>query len=215
MGITLVSVQVGRPLWRDRESTKPYRTAFVKGPVEGPVHLRRNNLEGDRQADRRVHGGPDQAVLAYAFRHYVSWRQELDGKDIGPGGFGENFTIDGLDEDSACVGDVFEVGEAIVQVSHPRGPCWKIERRWELPGLTRQVENSGRTGWYQRVLREGWVEARQQLTLAHRPHPAWSVRRTAAVLRSPQADREAAAELATLSALTARHRDRLLQVLRG
>jgi MOSC domain-containing protein YiiM len=215
MGIVLVSVQVGRPLLRDPETPNAYRTAFVKTPVEGPVHLRWDNLEGDRQADRRVHGGPDQAVLSYAFQHYLNWRRELGGRDVGPGGFGENFTVDGLDEDSACIGDVFEMGEAILQVSHPRAPCWKIERRWDLPGLTGRVEETGRTGWYQRVLREGWVEAGDQLTLADRPHPAWTVRRTTAVLRSPRSDPEAGAELADLPSLTARHRARLLQVLKG
>jgi MOSC domain-containing protein YiiM len=106
------------------------------------------------------------------------------------------------------------VGEAVIQVSHPRGPCWKIEQRWDLPGLTRIVELTGRTGWYQRVLSEGRVQAGQPLTLAERPHPAWNVRRTAAVLRSPRADREAGAELAELPALTSRHRSRLVQALR-
>jgi MOSC domain-containing protein YiiM len=214
MGIVLVSVQVGRPLLRHRKSSEPYRTAFLKEAVEGPVLLRRENLDGDQQADLGVHGGSDQAVLAYASSHYAAWRRELTRDDMGPGGFAENFTIDGLDEDSACVGDVFEVGQAVIQVSHPRGPCWKIEQRWDLPGLTRIVELTGRTGWYQRVLSEGRVQAGQPLTLAERPHPAWNVRRTAAVLRSPRADREAAAELAELPALTSRHRSRLVQALR-
>lgn len=143
------------------------------------------------------------AVLCYSADHYPAWREELGLPEMGPGGFGENFTIAGLDEWSACIGDVFEVGDALVQVSQPRGPCWKISERWERPDLLRRVEESGRHGWHFRVLHEGLVEARQPLVLVERPHPEWTVRRSADVLRRRRRDRAAAAELAAVEELAA------------
>lgn len=175
----------------------------------GPVRLGAANLEGDRQADLHVHGGPDQAVLAYCAEHYQDWRRELEREDVGPGGFAENFTISGLSEDTACVGDLFEVGDALVQVSHPRGPCWKIERRWGIPGLLRRVEESGRCGWYMRVVREGTIEAGQPMHVVSRPNPAWNIRRAARVMRKPGSDPQAAAELAAIETFPDRYRKRL------
>jgi MOSC domain-containing protein YiiM len=198
----LASIQVGAPAWRESASGRRWRTAFFKEPVAGPVELRLANLSGDRQADLSVHGGPDMAVLCYALDHYPAWRREL-GLPAGPGGFGENFTISGQEERSVCIGDVYEVGEALVQVSQPRGPCWKISERWERPELVRRVEESGRHGWYLRVLREGVVEAGLDLRLVERPHPEWTVRRAADVYRARKRDPAAAAELLRCQALAA------------
>ena len=91
--------------------------------------------------------------------HYPAWHQELGRPEIGPGGFGENFTVDGLDETTACVGDVYAVGNTRIQVTGPRYPCIKISRRWGIPTLKARVAKTGRTGWYCRVLQEGWVES--------------------------------------------------------
>src|SRR5207248_2810360 len=107
-------------------------SAFRKQPVTGPVFLLPSHLDGDEQGDTAVHGGPEQAALCYAAAHYESWRREL-GVDFGPGGFGENFTVAGADEESVCLGDVYQVGDAIVRVTKPRGPCFKIGLRWQLP----------------------------------------------------------------------------------
>jgi MOSC domain-containing protein YiiM len=174
---TLLSIQVGRP-----QTLGHLKSAFRKLPVTGPVVLRRANLEGDEQADLRVHGGPDQAVLCYAAAHYESWLREL-GLDMRPAGFGENFTVAGADERSVCIDDVYEVGGAVVQVSKPRGPCFKIGLRWHMPRLVKLVQQTGRHGWYLRVLREGVVEAGQEMQLVERPRPGLTVRAAADLKR--------------------------------
>lgn len=215
----LTSIQVGRP--RRVHPTgdggpwdRPWRTAFWKQPVLGPVVLRTTNLEGDRQADVRVHGGPDQAVLCYSAEHYAAWRRELGLPDMQHGAFGENFTIAGQDEGTVCVGDVYEVGGAVVQVSSPRGPCYKISWRWRRPDLLERVRETHRHGWYLRVLREGLVEARQQLHLANRPYPAWTVRCAGEALELRHQEPRRAAELAMCSALGERSRRQLLRAVK-
>src|SRR5437667_4412320 len=103
------------------------------------------------QADTKHHGRPEQAVLLYAATHYVLWQRELTLLETGSGGFGENFTVDELTEETACIGDIYAIGEAQIQVTGPRYPCWKIERRWGIGGLTARVAEKVRTGWYCRV----------------------------------------------------------------
>src|SRR5579864_7292922 len=96
-------------------------------------------------------------VCVYATEHFEAWRTELGKPDIGPGAFGENFSVRGQIESSVCVGDVYRVGSATVQVSQPRGPCWKVGRRWNRPDLARRIRETGRSGWYLRVLSPGLV----------------------------------------------------------
>ncbi len=176
----LESIQVGTPRAyaapeaRDG-SPRVWDTSFVRAPLDGPRWLYTTHLDGNLQADRRNHGSPDQAVLLYAAAHYEAWRAELGISEMGAGGFGENLTVAGLDEDSACIGDTYAIGDALIEVSGPRYPCWKIERRWQLPGLTARVARTGRTGWYCRVKREGMIEAGLPLILVARPFPDLSV----------------------------------------
>lgn len=176
----LQSMQVGTPhrygvAGATDEMERPWKTSFVRRPSAGPRWLYTTHLDGNAQADTRNHGRPDQAVLLYAAAHYPLWRAELGRPEIGPGGFGENFTIDGLSEATACIGDVYAIGEARIQVTGPRYPCWKIERRWRLPGLTARVAATGRTGWYCRVLREGLIQPGLPVALVERPCPRWTV----------------------------------------
>jgi MOSC domain-containing protein YiiM len=210
----LVSIQVGRPRtiaasgdgqpW-DRE----WETAFWKDPVEGPAALRSLHVEGDAVADRNGHGGPDQAALCYSADHYALWRQELGLPEMPHGGFGENLTIARQDERSVCIGDVYQVGEALIEVSKPRSPCFKISWRWRRADLLRQVEATGRHGWYVRVLREGTIEAGQPVRLEDRPHPDWTVRAAADVIRYRKRRPELAAQLASCEALATEDRLRL------
>jgi MOSC domain-containing protein YiiM len=213
---TLLSVQVGRPHRHPRPPFAPpghyWQTAFFKNAVAGPVALGRLNLAGDRQADLRVHGGPDQAVLAYSADHYRLWRAELGLLEMGPGGFGENFTIGGQSEAGVCIGDVYQVGDAIVQVSQPRGPCYKISWRWNRPDLLARVETTGRHGWYLRVLEEGTVQAGLDLVLLDRPNPTWTISRVRDVLRNRKRAIAAARELAGVAELAEEHRRLLLGV---
>lgn len=154
---------------------RPWTSAIHKEPVEGRVWLSRTGLAGDGQADLRVHGGVEKAVLAYPASHHAFWREQLAREDVGPGAFGENWVVSGGAEDSVCIGDVLRVGGARVQVSQPRQPCWKPARRWRHKELALLLQRTGRTGWYYRVLEEGEVQAGDTLEREERPFPTFTV----------------------------------------
>ena len=159
----------------DGHDEHSWRTGFFNQPVRGRVWVGRTNIAGDGKADLRNHGGPDKAVLAYAASAYPGWRDELGMPDMPYGAFGENLTLLGCAEPDVCVGDAWQIGEAVLQVSQPRQPCWKLARRWGLDDLTSRVVENGRSGWYFRVLTEGHVEAGEPAALLERPHAEWTI----------------------------------------
>jgi MOSC domain-containing protein YiiM len=170
----IVSLNVGLPRAlrvRDREVT----TGIFKSPVPGPVMLRRLNLDGDRQADLENHGGRNKAVYAYPSEHYEFWRGELPGMDLPWGIFGENLTIEGLMEDAACIGDHFRIGEAVVAVSQPRIPCYKLGFRFGRDDIVKRFLASGRSGIYFSVVEEGMVKAGDAIERIHRNEHGISV----------------------------------------
>lgn len=197
MSITVIGLQVGRvrsegdPQRRDWQG-RYWTSAFRKESVDGPLRLTESGFVGDEIADRRNHGGPDKAALVYAESHYPRWRATHTDLDFGPGGFGENLTVRGADESTVCLGDRYRLGTAEVQISQPRQPCWKISRRWGRGTLTKEVAQTGRTGWYLRVLRPGAVGVGDRMELTERPHPQWSVARANDVLFGREVDRAAA-----------------------
>lgn len=161
----IASVNVGMPAeLATRDGV--VMSGIVKRPVEGPVRAGRTNLEGDGQADLRVHGGPDMAVYAYPAEHYAFWADELGRDDLPPGFFGENLTVEGLAEDEVRIGDRFRAGTALFEVSQPRLPCFKLAARSGAPAIARPMLKSGRTGWYLRVIEEGVVEAGDAISRA-------------------------------------------------
>ncbi len=210
----LTSIQLGTPRTVGTPGAanpmeRVFTSAIWKEPAAGRVWAGALGLEGDAVANTRVHGGPDQAVLMYAGTHYPLWRAEWERDDLGPGAFGENLTVIGLDEDLTCIGDVLEIGEARFQVSHPRQPCATLARRHQVRNMIAVVQRNGRSGWYLRVLQEGFLEAGQPIRLAQRPHPDWTVRR-AALARLNRKDRpDEAAGLARCAALSIEWRERL------
>ncbi len=174
------AVQVGTPHEYDYKRDEQGRnihweTSFFRTPSPQSRWLYQTHLEGNAQADTKNHGIEGQAVLMYAASHYPTWREELNMPEIGPGGFGENFTVEGFSEKNVAIGDVFALGKARVQVTWPRYPCYKIERRWSLEGLTARVAATGRTGWYCQVLKEGQVEPGMRLELVERPYPDYII----------------------------------------
>ena len=140
-------------------------TGIFKHPVEGRVRVGRLGVEGDMQADLLVHGGPAKAVYLYPAEHYDYWRKILGRDDLSPGFFGENFTAEGLTEEEVRVGDVFRAGTAAVQVTKPRSPCFKLGARVGTPRFVRTFLESGRLGYYLRVLEEGEAGAGDSLDL--------------------------------------------------
>jgi MOSC domain-containing protein YiiM len=134
-------------------------TSIFKSPVAGRVPLRDHNLEGDRQSDLRVHGGTYKAIYLYPSEHYSYWSQELAGKDMPWGAFGENLTTEGFDEQEVHIGDQFRIGSAILQVTQPRMPCFKLALRFGRSDMVKRFWESGRPGMYFSVVREGDIGA--------------------------------------------------------
>ena len=154
----LVSVQVGRPRtvqWHG----KSVSTGIYKEPVAGRIMLHRFNLDGDEQADLTVHGGQDKAVYVYPSEHYPIWQAEFPNMPLPYGMFGENFTTEGLVEESVHIGDQFRIEEAVVEVTQPRMPCYKLGIRFGRPDMPKRFHASGRCGFYLAVLCEGEVGA--------------------------------------------------------
>ena len=216
MSPQVVTIQVGLPRSLGVKGSpdpmdRPWSTGFFKEPIAGKIWLGQTNLAGDGQADLQNHGGPEKAVLAYAAEHYAYWREKLDLPDLPYGAFGENFTVDGQAEAAVCIGDVYQIGAALVQVSQPRQPCWKLSRRWRIRDLARQVQAAGLTGWYFRVLREGTVEPGVDVTLRDRPFPEWTVGRANQIMHHELNNRQAAADLANCPLLSPSWRQTLLK----
>jgi MOSC domain-containing protein YiiM len=173
--VRLVSVNVslpcelGRIVAGGREVT--VHSGIDKRPVgAGTLYPDRENLEGDGQADLRVHGGRDKAVYAYPADHWPAWSDEEE-REFGPAAFGENLTVGGVNEEVVCIGDVWAWGEALLQVACPRSPCYKLGIRMGRQALRRWVREEGLVGWYLRVLRPGTVPTSGTIVVAER-HPA-------------------------------------------
>jgi MOSC domain-containing protein YiiM len=167
---SVLSVQVGRIAPLGPEGVP---SAFVKRAITAPVRVHALHLQGDEQADLRVHGGLEKAVYAYAAAHYSSWLAEYPrhAERLVPGGFGENLSIEGLKESDLCAGDVHAIGSARLQVCQPRQPCFKFALRFEDLEMPRAMIRSGRAGWYYRVLEEGVLQAGDEVRLVERPNP--------------------------------------------
>jgi MOSC domain-containing protein YiiM len=150
----LISLNVARPRLVVYKGAT-ISTGIFKEPVTGPLQLSSLNLDGDRQADLSVHGGPHKAVYAYPSEHYSSWRLELPGMDLPWGMFGENFTTSGLREDEVHVGDRFQIGSATVMVRQPRVPCYKLAVKFQRDDILERFLRSGRSGFYFSVEHEG------------------------------------------------------------
>jgi MOSC domain-containing protein YiiM len=154
----VLSVNVGTPReveWR----SDLVETAIYKAPVTGTVTVRRLNLDGDRQADLSVHGGPEKAVYVYPSEHYDYWRAELPGVPLPWGAFGENLTIEGLLESRVRIGDVLRIGSSEFVVTQPRMPCYKLNVRFQKPDMVKRFLRAGRSGFYLSVSKEGRLEA--------------------------------------------------------
>jgi MOSC domain-containing protein YiiM len=209
----VVSVLVGTPRTvgsphAENPLERAFTSAIWKSPVTGPVFAGTLGLAGDAVANTKVHGGVDQALLMYAVAHYPVWESEL-GRSMSPGAFGENLAVDGLDEDSACIGDVLAIGTVRLEVSQPRQPCATLARRHQVRDMIAIVRGNGRSGWYLRVLTEGALEAGQSIEVADRPNPAWPIRRAAVVMRARDREPAAAADLAKCRGLSEGWRLRL------
>src|SRR5215467_3823395 len=163
----VISVNVGLPrevVWKGLA----VQTAIFKEPVAGTVAIRKLNLAGDQQADLTVHGGSEKAVYAYPVEHYEYWRKQLPNVSLSWGAFGENLTTMGLSEDMLSIGDVLRVGSAVLQVTQPRMPCYKLEIRFKRKDMIKRFLVSGRSGFYFSVVEPGDVGAESAVETLHR-----------------------------------------------
>jgi MOSC domain-containing protein YiiM len=188
----LVSVNVGLPrllAW----GGDTFKTGIFKDPVESRVMLRTTNLDGDRQADLSVHGGPNKAVYCYPCEHYAAWNAELPGlSDFARtwGAFGENFTTEELLETSVSIGDRYRVGSAVVRVTTPRLPCFKLAAKFQRDDMIERFMRSGRSGFYFSVVEEGEVGAGDKFELLGREEPTLTIAEINELYTAKLPDRE-------------------------
>jgi MOSC domain-containing protein YiiM len=165
--VQVISVNVGLPrevVWKGMS----VHTGIFKDPVDRPVTIRKVNLAGDQQADLTVHGGAAKAVYAYPAEHYEYWRKELPDVSFSWGKFGENLTTEGLTEDALCIGDRLKVGSAILMVTQPRMPCYKLALRFDRDDMIKRFLTSRRSGFYFSVVEEGEVRAGSEVEILSR-----------------------------------------------
>ncbi len=189
---------------------RPFRqpgefSAIAKSALEGRIAIGRLGLAGDEQADRVHHGGVDKAIHHYPFDHYDFWRGQLGDNALlsVAGAFGENISTSGIVESDLCIGDRLRLGTALVEVSQGRQPCWKLDHRFGVAGVSAAVVRTGHCGWYYRVIEAGTLEAGQHLELIDRPQPSWTVEHAFALLirGTGRRDTSALRELCKLDAL--------------
>ncbi len=189
-------------------------SAIMKRPREGPVQILADGFAPDEQADRKHHGGPEMAIHLYPLDHHDFWREELGPIDLleKPGAFGSNLAVRGLLENDVHIGDRFRLGSALIEVSQPRKPCWKIEHRFasacEAKGMVATIVRTGRCGWYFRVLECGEVEAGDTIERVETGDTRWSVASTFDALMAGKASAGDYRELATLPRLAPELREK-------
>ena len=175
---------MGRPRTVDAGRAE-VRTAIWKDPVQGRVRVRRINIDGDDQADRTVHGGPDKAVYAYALEEVRRWEDEL-GRQLGGAAFGQNLTTEDIDVSGAIIGERWRVGSTLLEVAQPRQPCFKLALRIGEPGFVKRFAHASRPGAYLRVVEEGDIGAGDPIDVVDRPDHGISSRMVSdAILRDP------------------------------
>lgn len=182
----LVSVNVGRPRAFVLKG-KSYTSSIWKSPVSGRLGVRGFNIEGDEQADLKVHGGADKAVYAYSSEDYAWWSGLL-GRALEPGTFGDNLTTAGLDLNRSVVGERWRIGATTLEVSQPRLPCFKLGVRMDDPGFPRRFSDAGRWGTYLRIVEEGDVAAGDRIEVLERPDHGVTIDRVARAYYGNRAD---------------------------
>ena len=199
----LVSVNVGRPQQVSVRRGRPIMSAIGKAPVDGRVRVAGVNVDGDDQADRRVHGGPDKAIYAYAREDALGWAARLN-REVPPGMFGENLTVEGVDVSGAVIGERWRIGTVELQVCQPRLPCFKLGLRFGDPQMVKLFAQAGRPGAYLRILAEGELGAGDLVDISDRPAHAVTIAQVAKAIMLDESELAAAATAPELPAELAR-----------
>ena len=197
----LLSVNFGQLQAVDANG-RQYQTGIYKSVQMGQIWLRKLGVQGDAQADLNAHGGPHRAVYCYAQENYSYWAAQLERRDFRYGQFGENLTTLGVVESRACIGDIYRIGGALIQVSQPRVPCYKLADKMGIAGFEKTFLTANRPGFYARVLQEGRVEAGEPITLVERDPARLTVTQVNAALHLDKSDRDTAQRATKLAALS-------------
>jgi MOSC domain-containing protein YiiM len=208
----IVSVNVGLPReieWGEKRTL----TSIFKSPVATRVAVRKHNLDGDRQSDLTVHGGPDKAVYGYPSEHYAYWRGELSDADLGWGAFGENLTTRGLDDGEVSIGDVVRVGTALLMVTQPRIPCFKLAVRFGRADMVKKFASARRPGFYFAVVEEGDVGLDDSIEIVDRSAERMSARELFDVFFAKAPDRDVLRRALALRGLAEVWRTEIAKIL--
>ena len=189
----VLSVNVGKPKQIGVQRGRAQMSAIGKAPVTGRVRVEGVNLAGDDQADRRVHGGPDKAVYAYAAEDIAWWAFQLERDDFPPGMFGENLTTEGVDVTNAVIGERWRIGTVELEVCQPRFPCYKLGLRFGDPLMVKMFAHAGKPGAYLRIVSAGELEAGDQVDITHRPSHGVTIAQVSRAVLLDDAQLEAAA----------------------
>lgn len=209
----VAGLQVGMPATYMKEGTE-WVSGIGKRSAEGRIKLGSLGFEGDGQADLKHHGGPDKAVCVYCLEHYPYWEGALDMK-LGAAAFGENITVSGLTEEKVRIGDIFRMGTALVQITQPRQPCYKLAFKYGKPNMPVLVQDTGYTGYYFRVLQEGAVARNDQLELVEASSHAITVAFANRIMHHEKNDLDAIRMILEVPELSASWRSTLMNRLEG
>lgn len=185
----LISINIGKKKTYNFDGVI-INTALEKSPVEKSVYVHKLGLTGDEQAEKVIHGGVDKAVCIYPFEHYKYWENSLN-KKMPDSSFGENLTVKGMLEKDICIGDIFQIGEVIIQITQPRQPCFKLTYIHNVPRMSYLTQNTGFTGYYARVLKEGNININDKIILVEKSPKSISIDFTNQILHSDNKNKKA------------------------
>ena len=208
----ILSINVGLPAQVVLSGKRKTRTAIRKKPIEGRVFLDSKGLVGDGVADSIRHGGCDQAVCAYSSDHFSFWAKEIP-KEFAPGSFGENFTLEGLTEKDISIGDIIQVGEAELQCSQPRQPCYKLVKVMDYPSMSKRIHETGFSGFYLRVIKNGYVEAGSAAKFIHKDPAGFTIDMVNTLMYLDKNNYENIRKLVQVETLSSEWRDLFLKRL--
>ncbi|MDD3462421.1 MAG: MOSC domain-containing protein [Sulfurospirillaceae bacterium] len=216
----VLSVQVGRAkVYGDADAKdfleKEWCSASFKEITQAPLFASFSGLAGDEVADKTHHGGVDKAIFANSYENYAHWASFLEVASLPYGALAENLTIHGLHESTVMLGEIHQIGTAILQVSQPRKPCWKISRRWNHKALTHEIFTSGLTGWYYKVLQEGMIGSHDEVRVVKQETPQISILEANNAFREPEKYRQMLETILDIPSLAPSYDESLLKRLKG
>lgn len=212
----VISLQIGKvKSYGDKKSSefleKYWESASFKEVVNDKVWAGKLGFKGDEVADRVHHGGAEKAIFANSYQNYEKWTEFLKVKHLSFGALAENLTVSGLHESNVCLGDIHKIGSALLQVSQPRKPCYKISKKHNNKKFTDEIYTSGLTGWYYRVLEEGFIQAENDIQIVFSEEPKISILEANMAFAHPDEKRDTLNKILTISSIAPSYRTSILK----